>query len=75
MFSKSEKEFLDYLYQVFNHLYQENIKIKLSKCDFFKNKIHYLRYLLSQTVYPLPEITKAIKSMPPTQMAKTSDNF
>ena len=41
-----------------------DLKIKCSKCKFFKSKVHYLGYLVSvDVVQPLPEKLEAIKKL------------
>ena len=48
--SQSEKENLDHLWQIFNHLCKANIKLKLAWHDFFKTQIHNLGHLVSREV-------------------------
>ena len=42
VFSKTMNEHIRHLRIVFDLLTQENLKLKISKCDFFKTKIKYL---------------------------------
>ena len=42
IFSKSKEDHLRHLEEVFHQLRQAGLKMKCSKCDFFKSKIHYL---------------------------------
>ena len=54
--STSWKEHIQHLEPVYNYLIAANLKIKLSKCQFFNRKVHYLRYLISeQDIQPLLE--------------------
>ena len=43
IFSKSCKEHLQHLNAVFHKFKEAGLKIKLSKCQFFKTQLHYLR--------------------------------
>ena len=47
IFSKSRKEYLQHLNTVFNRFKTEGLKIKLSKCQFFKTHLHYLGHKIS----------------------------
>ena len=42
IFSKNELEHLEHLEEVFCQLRKAGLKMKQSKCDFFKSEIHYL---------------------------------
>ena len=56
------KEHLQHLKVVFQHLKDANLKVKLSKCQFFKKHLNYLGHLISeQSIQPLPEKVAAIK--------------
>ena len=48
IFSNSEEEHLLHLEEVFHWLRKAGLKMKQSKCDFFKNQIHYLGHLISE---------------------------
>ena len=54
IFSKNELQHLECLETVFSHLREAGLKMKHSKCDFFKKEIHYLRYLISTEGISLP---------------------
>ena len=61
IFSKTWKEHLEHLKEVFKALQEVDLKIKQSKCEFFKSKVHYLGYLVGvYGVEPLPEKLEAI---------------
>ena len=63
-FSKNELEHLEHL-EVFHWLRQAGLKIKCSKCDFFKSQIHYLGHLISADgISPLPDKLDTMKHMP-----------
>ena len=46
IFLKSWKEHLEHLKEVFKALQEGGLKIKQSKCEFFKSKVHYVGYLV-----------------------------
>ena len=55
IFSKSE-EHLKHMEIIFKKLKEAGLKLKESKCDFFKREIHYLGHLISvDGIQPLPE--------------------
>ena len=55
IFSKNE-EHLKHIEIIFQKLKEAGLKLKESKCDFFKKEIHYLGPLISNKgIYPLPE--------------------
>ena len=47
IFSENQLEHLEHLEEVFHRLREAGLKMKHSKCDFFKSKIHYLGHLIS----------------------------
>ena len=47
IFSQDESQHLEHLEIVFSHLREAGLKMKHSKCDFFKSEIHYLGHLIS----------------------------
>lgn len=47
IFSKTEEEHIEYLRLVLEKLRGHAIYAKQSKCDFFKNEIHYLGHVIS----------------------------
>ena len=62
IFSKTWVEHLEHLEQVFKALQGADLKIKQSKCEFFKSKVHYLGYLVgADGVEPLLEKLEAIQ--------------
>ena len=53
---------------VFKKFQKAGLKIKLSKCQFFKTHLHYLGNRISANVLvPLPEKLKAIRNLAPTR--------
>ena len=47
IFSHNEKEHLKHIEIIFHKLKAAGLKLKESKCDFFKREIHYLGHLIS----------------------------
>ena len=65
IFSENELQHLEHLEIVFSHLRAAGLKMKRSKCDFFKSEIHYLGHLISpEGISPLPNKLDCIKHMP-----------
>ena len=65
IFSKNESQHLEHLEIVFSRLREPGLKMKWSKCDFFKSKIHYLGHLISpEGISPLPNKLDCIQHMP-----------
>ena len=64
IFSKSWEDHLEHLEQVFKAIQGTDLKIKKSKCEFFKSKVHYLGYLVgADGVEPLPEKLEVIQKL------------
>ena len=54
IFSNNEVEHLQHLETVFKRLQDAGLKLKESKCDFFRSQIHYLGHMLSaEGIQPL----------------------
>ena len=65
IFSQNELQHLEHLEIVFSCLQEAGLKMKRSKCDFFKSEIHYLGHLISpEGISPLPNKLDSIKHMP-----------
>ena len=47
IFSQNEQEHLKHIKIIFKNLKKAELKLKESKCNFFKKEIHYLGYLIS----------------------------
>ena len=66
IYSKTERQHLNDIRQMFDRLQKVNVKLKVIKCDFFRSQIHYLRHLPSkENITPLLRKFDVIKSMPP----------
>ena len=76
IFSEDELQHLEHLEIVFSRLREAGLKMKCSKCDFFKSKIHYLGHFISpEGISPLPNKLDCIKHMPAPKDAKEIKQF
>ena len=76
IFSENELQHLEHLETVFSELREAGLKMKRSKCDFFKSEIHYLRHLISpEGISPLPNKLDCIKHMPALKDMKEIKQF
>ena len=76
IFSKNEEDHLRHIEEVFYQLRQAGLKIKPSKCDFFKSEIYYLGHLISADgISPLPDKLDTIKNMPTPKDVKEIKQF
>ena len=76
IYSQDESQHLEHLEIVFSHLREAGLKMKRSKCDFFKSEIHYLGHLISpEGISPLPNKLDSIKHMPAPNSAKEIKQF
>ena len=76
IFSQDESQHLEHLETVFSRLREAGLKMKCSKCDFFKSEIHYLGHLiLPEGISPLPNKLDSIKHMPAPNSAKEIKQF
>ena len=76
IFSKIESQHLEHLETVFSHLREVGLKVKWSKCDFFKSEIHYLGHLISPDgISSLPNKLDCIQHMPAPKNAKEIKQF
>ena len=76
IFSQDELKHLEHLEIVFSHLWEAGLKMKCSRCDFFKSEIHYLGHLISpEGISPLPNKLDSIRHMPVPNSAKEIKQF
>ena len=70
VFSKDKSQHLDRLQAVFEHFQEHGLKLKPSKCDFFKTKINYLGHHISTDgMKPgLENLSGIAEMVPPTTM-------
>ena len=65
IFSQMAEEHLHHLCIIFDWLREHNLKLKPSKCDFFRNEITYLAHLVSKDgVAPVTQTEKQLQSAP-----------
>ena len=76
IFSPDNKTHLEHLEVVFQRLREADLKLKASKCNFFKEHIQYLGHLVSgEGIEPLPEKLEAVRKMPPPTTPKEVRQF
>ena len=76
IFSQNEEDHLKHIEIIFKKLKKADLKLKESKCDFFKMEIHYLGHLiLVNGIQPLPEKLESIRSMPKPRSPKEIKQF
>ena len=76
IYSRSEKEDLEHLEEIFIRLKAAGLKLKLEKCCFFKKHIQYLGHLiLADGIQPLPEKLESIAKMPAPRNPKEVKQF
>ena len=76
IFSKNKAQHLRHIEIIFQKLKEASLKLKESKCDFFKKEIYYLGHLISyKKIYPLPEKMDTIHNMPKPKNAKEIKQF
>ena len=65
IFSSTFKEHLERLEHVFHPLSEHNLKLKASKCSFFKKQVKYLGHIVSENgVHADPDKIEAVRSWP-----------
>ena len=76
IYSRSEKEHLEHLEEIFTRLKAAGLKLKLEKCCFFKKHIQYLGHLISADgMQPLPEKLESTAKMPAPRNPKEVKQF
>ena len=61
IYSRTEQDHLTHLQKIFEKFQYAGLKLKSSKCDFFKLHMEYLGHLISGTgIYPLKQKSKQI---------------
>ena len=76
IFSQNKEDHLKDIEIIFKKLKKADLKLKESKCDFFKKEIHYLDHLISVTsIQPLPEKLDSIRNMPKPRPTKEIKQF
>ena len=76
IFSKSEADHIKHIEAIFQKLKAAGLKLKESKCDFFKSEIHYLGHLNPvDGIQPLSEKLDSIWYMPQPRSPKEIKQF
>ena len=76
IYSNKEEKHLDMIKNAFGCLWKASLKIKLSKCSFFKKQIQYLSHLVSGTsILPLADKIEALMNLKPPTNIKEVRNF
>ena len=76
IFSNSEEEHLAHIEEIFRRLEAADLKMKRSKCDFFKKHIHYLGHLISaDSIRPLKDKLDTIRDIPAPSSSKEVKQF
>ena len=76
IYSLGVEAHLEHLRKVFLRLREAKLKLKASKCSFFKKHIQYLGHLVSgDGIEPLPEKLEAVENMPPPKTPKEVRQF
>ena len=76
VFSKAMDEHIRHWRIVFDLLTKENLKLKLSKCDFFKTKIKYLGHIITASgFHPDDGKTRSILNYPEPLNVKQLSSF
>ena len=76
IFSETEEEHLAHIEEIFKWLEAADLKMKRSKCDFFKKHIHYLGHLISADgIRPLKDKLDSIRDMPAPRNSKEVKQF
>ena len=76
IFSETPEGHLKHIRIVLKRLQEANLKMKKSKCSFFKRELHYLGHLLTtEGLKPQPEKVKAISELKPPTTSKGVREF
>lgn len=76
VFSETLEQHIQHLKQLFKMVAEENIVLKLSKCQFAKKSVLYLGYTIGQNhVKPLKSNTEAIEKVQPPSDLKSLRSF
>ena len=76
IFSDTDEEHLAHIEEIFRRLEAADLKMKRSKCDFFKKHIHYLGHLISANgIQPPKDKLDMIHDMPAPHNSKEVKQF
>ena len=68
IFSKSISDHLEHLEIVLDKIKQANLRVKLEKCEFLKNRVNYLGYIISSEGITYETNSNIEKATPPTDV-------
>jgi hypothetical protein len=76
IFSQNFSDHLKHLQEVFDRIRSANMKLKLSKCDFMRDKMVYLGHVVSKEgIMPDPDKVKVIKDLAPPANVRSVRSF
>jgi hypothetical protein len=76
IFSRTYEEHVQHVRKVMDKLKKHKIPLKLSKCEFHKNKIGFLGYIVSsEGLAPDPKKVQAIEEWPEPKTVKETQSF
>ena len=71
VYSKTDQNHLTHLWKIFEKFQYVGLKLKPSKCDFYKLHIEYLGHLISGTgIYPLKQVQTILDLAPPSNVTQ-----
>ena len=74
--SETPEQHLEHIKLVFERLREHKLKLKLKKCNFFREEIKYLGFLVNKNgIAPDPEKVKAIREISPPTTVKQVRSF
>ena len=74
--NRTREEHAEHVRKVLTKLIEEDVMLKLKKCEFFKNEIKYLRYIISgKGIQMSPNKVKAILDWPIPAIVKEVQAF
>jgi len=76
VFSKNIQEHAQHIFEIFDRIKNFGLRISLSKCEFFQEKILFLGHVISHGAVEIdPDKIKAIKDLPPPTDVKKLQSF
>ena len=76
VFSETFEEHIKHLEEVFSRLRKANLRLKISKCDFVKEKLNYLGHIISNEGISVdPEKVSAVANMQPPKNIRDVRSF
>lgn len=76
IYSPNVEQHLEHIREVFQRIKDARLKLKASKCCFFKKHLHYLGHLISaEGIKPIKEKLISLEGMPPPRTPKEIKQF